>query len=245
MSKKIVPTSKTETKVKSAPVSTTTSSYSSTASSSVDTDDGYEKVEVEPVASGTFVGDIFPLTPSPMKSFKTTGGLFSNMTKVGQHYRCIMKITAGSPSTGLSYIYSGITMNPTSYSDWSSFAALFDEFRVIGGKYTFYPYYAYSTTDIGLVALAFDNESTGVPTSFDQVVQYTNGKVVPLQSHPRASHLTFKRPNMTPSAYWVDCATPANSLGIVMIATQDTNTTNGRGILYSYMELHVEFRSRR
>ncbi len=168
-----------------------------------------------------------------------------SMKKVGQHYSTVIRVALGVASSGSAAKYGVFSFDPSSvFSDWTSFAALFDEFRMISIKLKFVPYYRYSSTDTGLIAVCGDNDSSTTPASIDTVVQYGNSMVFPVQSHK--DHIYhFKRPNITDSAYWVDVATPSNSLGAILYGTLDSTTTNGRGIFYLFAEMYVEFRSRR
>jgi len=164
--------------------------------------------------------------------------------KSGLHYTTCMRLFGGASSDGNAFRYSAVKFDPSGCSDWSSFAAIFDEFRVIKAHIQFAPYYQYSTADTGVLCVAADNDSTGAPTSADQVMQYGTAKFSNLQQ-ARSLRLTYKRPNITSSAYWNDVASPTASEGTFLIAVIDCSTTNGRGLYYFTVTYEIEFRSRR
>ncbi len=186
-------------------------------------------------------------SPNKSSTLQTLKGMKSLLAShgLGQHYKTKIKIASTIASAGLASVFGYTTMDPSGFSDWTSFAALFDEFRILRGVIHYRTVWNCSTSDQGLMAVAFDNDSASIPSTFDGIVQYGTSKTFPVQMAGRTTSYEFKRPNITPSAYWTDVASPSGSLGSVQYATVDSTTTNGRGILYQVVEYEIEFRSRR
>jgi hypothetical protein len=148
-------------------------------------------------------------------------------------------------SSGAGTLADGFSQDPSTFDEWSSYNALFDEFRVLGGKLHFIPRDRYSktTTLCYPIVVGYDNDSTSNPvTTLATAWQYPYSK-----PHTLEDPLVFewKRPNITPSAYWDDVATPSSSLGIVFVIS-DVGTLTPSTIYGNYfVEFEVEFRSRR
>ncbi len=142
-------------------------------------------------------------------------------------------------TTGSGNLLTAQTLNPSGSSEWSTFATLFDEFRVTHGTMEFEPVYAGSATT-GMLCAGFDNDDATSPASIDDVLCYQNSS---LTSFYKGLKYSFKRPNLTPSAYWVDVASPSSSLGSVKYVLGYTTASVTIG--YYSIRLYVEFRGRR
>lgn len=151
----------------------------------------------------------------------------------------VLVLHATLVTTGSGNLLTTQTLNPSGSSEWSTFATLFDEFRVIGGVMHFEPVYAGSATT-GMICASFDNDDATAPSSIDDVLCYQNSS---LCSFHKGLRYSFKRPNITPSAYWVDVASPANSVGSVKYVLGYTTASVTIG--YYSIRLSVEFRGRR
>jgi len=136
-------------------------------------------------------------------------------------------------------VLGGVSLDPSPSSEWSTFATLFDEFRVTSGQVKVVPVLSGMST-AGLVCMAFDNDDATVPSSIDDVVCYQNSK---LDSLSKGQVFRFKRPNITSSAYWVDVASPATSLGMVKLVL--AVCSGSTSVAYYWGRLEVEFRGRR
>ena len=157
----------------------------------------------------------------------------------GQNVRAFLTIAASASTNGSGALSSAITMDPSGCTDWTYFSSLYDEFRVIGGKCHIYPYSPFDTTRTGNNAIAFDNDSA-TPGTLDQTLQYGTAKG---WITPKGVQYSFKRPNITPSAYWCDCGAPSTSLGGVLIV--GSLGPASLVTVVSYMTYYLEFRSRR
>ncbi len=158
---------------------------------------------------------------------------------LGQHYSTVLKYHGGLSSSA-STRAAAISMDPSFSADWTSLSSIFDEFRMRAVKITIIPYYRYVTTVNGVWAISFDNDSSGTPSSLDSVVQYGNSSYFGTNERHMA---LYRRPNWTPSAYWLDVASPTNNPGSIQMYGIDLPTSGG--LLYYFVELFCEFRSRR
>ncbi len=160
----------------------------------------------------------------------------------GHHYTIRLVVTGALAADGSGTVATTLGLNPSTYSEWSSVAALFDEFRVITGKFHFTPTNRYnraSTDVVRAVDVVFDNDSAPTLASYNDAAEYANVKQEG-QSDPYV--YAFRRPNITPSAYWTDVSSPANSLGSV--ALYSAGNTNSIALGIYMMEIFVEFRGR-
>ncbi len=158
------------------------------------------------------------------------------------HYTIRLVVTGALAADGTGTIATSLGLNPSTYSEWTSVSALFDEFRVLSGRFHFTPTNRYnraSTDVVRAVDVAFDNDSAPTLTSYNDAAEYANVKQE-CQSDPYV--YSFHRPNVTPSAYWTDVATPSGSAGSVVLFSSGNTNSIALGI---YMqEIFVEFRGR-
>ena len=170
---------------------------------------------------------------------KAQTGLSRFVWEVGQHQTQFLKIAYTGTTNGSGVLSAASTLDPSGCTDWSSFATLFDEFRVVAVRFQVFPSARYLTTSIGLVATAFDNDSTATGT-VDQVLQYGTSRGFIVQD----DHVfSWRRPNITPSAYWVDCASPSSSAGAILVSV--TGAPSSVTLLFGITTYEIEFRSRR
>jgi hypothetical protein len=144
-----------------------------------------------------------------------------------------------------------IPMDPSGSIEWTSLAALFDEFRVLEIESHWQPrgrfhgpdgQYNGVATVFGLdnpMASGFDNDSLPTATTIDQVMTYTESHY----GNTADPHTyKFRRPNITQSAYWVDCAVPSQSLGGVVVFAGLLNASVPYG--QSLRVWHIQLRMR-
>jgi len=152
--------------------------------------------------------------------------------------RTVLQLSGTLTLNGSGALLAAPVMDPSSSGEWSSWATLFDEFRVLSAVFRVVPVLGSATK--GLLAVAFDNDDVTAPTTIDEILSYQNHKLVPLYKG-----LSYKavRPNVTSSAYWTDVASPSTQPGSVkmVIAVGDAST----GSSYYSMQQTVEFRGRR
>jgi len=74
--------------------------------------------------------------------------------------------------------------DPSGYTDWSSYAAIWDEYRVLAMRLTFIPNNQYSKTTTLTVPLyvVIDRDSSGALSSKNQAVQYESCKIKSLEN---------------------------------------------------------------
>ncbi len=159
-----------------------------------------------------------------------------------QHYMLRLAVTGALSADGSGNILTSLSLNPSTYQEWTELAELFDEFRVVSGVFHFIPTNRYNRASSDVVRglmVCFDNDSSTALTSYNDAVEYANVKCHNL-SDPFQYH--FSRPNITPSAYWTDVATASGSAGAVLLTGAGFTNSLAAGIYYQ--ELFVEFRGR-
>jgi hypothetical protein len=144
-------------------------------------------------------------------------------------------------------ILAAISMDPSASADFAEFAAVYDEFRVLGAQLNLVAYQPNSTTiNGGIVAIAYDNDSSAAPTAFTNVRQYGTSSVFSaILKHDQGKPytVTYWRPTTGVAPLWIDCAVPAGSLGSIQIAVSGL-TINTQYWLYA-IDYFIEFRGRR
>ncbi len=154
---------------------------------------------------------------------------------------------AALTSNGSGNILTAIGMDPSAGGDWSDFSSTFDEFRVIGATVRLISAQPNSTSvNNGVLAIAFDNDSSASPTTLNQVRQYaTSESLSVLMKHDRGVpyQKTYWRPTTGVQQLWIDVANPSGSLGAILIAV--TGLTASTVYLYYTIDWFIEFRGRR
>lgn len=158
-------------------------------------------------------------------------------------------------SNGIGFLAAAITMDPSIYgTDWASFAALYDEFRVVGVRLTLCSLQQYSVTVANnLLAIVYDNDSGTAPSSFGALLEYPTVQYSSVvfqhsaqkENQTNCQQFSWARPvsgNNT-SVVWCDVATPAQSLGSIMLAADTLPITTT--YLRFVVEYFIEFRGRR
>jgi hypothetical protein len=136
-------------------------------------------------------------------------------------------------SSGIGGIINVIqTFEPNGFSDWSSLASLYDEFRVIGGEAKFFCLQQNSVlAQSGLVVAVYDNDdATSTLSSYNQALDYTNQiQFASVWDNDKFPTLRFTRPVNTPatSSPWASTGAPASyPCSIKILATGLSNSTN-------------------
>jgi hypothetical protein len=131
----------------------------------------------------------------------TMTSLFASLVSPTQEYE-FRTVNSGTITAG-SGIWAGAPkFDPTTQAEWSSFSNLFDEYKLIGAKITFMPYFNSSgSTELGTpgpyVVCAANLGSFGTnPTSVANCMETANARVIYLS--PGGPH----------SQYVVECKTP-------------------------------------
>lgn len=159
--------------------------------------------------------------------------------------RCIAAGTISSSAGGT--ISSVLNMNPSGYTNWASFAALYDEFRIVGLKLTLISKQAFSVTAAnGMGVIVFDNDDTTALTTINDGLEYDTRMIIPaVWANDRVFVKTFVRPNsgLSTNVPWIDVGTPASSLGSLKFLF--TALSASTSYLDYSIELAIEFRGSR
>jgi hypothetical protein len=124
-------------------------------------------------------------------------------------------------TTSAGGVFAGaFSMDPSGSAEWASFAALYDQFRVIGGNLKIVSAIANGNTTVanGIVAFAFDNDSSAAPANYGQIMQFAEVTDVPAcWTSGTIKQIPFRRPMKrgTPQSQflWYDEASPSASPG--------------------------------
>jgi len=142
-----------------------------------------------------------------------------------------------------------LNFRPDSAADWASFAALYDEFRVVAVRLSLIPYQQGTVTAInGLVAVTFDDNENGALTSVNEALDSETCRIVPsiwYGNSLRTEQISYARPSAGKNTDipWQQTAAPATCLGSVKMYSTALSTSV---VYFTYaMEYFVQFRLRR
>jgi len=161
--------------------------------------------------------------------------------------RLIQVATVSTNAAG--FIPAVISMNPSSASEWTQMAILYDEFRVLGLRVSVIPLQAGTVSSLnGIVSLSYDNDDSVPLTTIQAGLEYDTAQVLQAlwyESRATATQFTWTRPTSgTATAIpWIDIANPSLSLGSVKFASSTLSVTIGYFDIVT--EWFVEFRGRR
>lgn len=140
-----------------------------------------------------------------------------------------------------------VVMDPSTYtgSDWADFSSTYDEFRVLGIRIHCANHQFGVAVNGGLVALAFDNDTSAAPGSFTAVQQYSTSKYQPAVWFTKTITHTWWRPTKgkETTITWCDVANPSGSLGSIQIYASGLSASTQ--YIDLAIEAFVEFRGRR
>ncbi len=148
-------------------------------------------------------------------------------------------------SSGGGVINGYTSLDPSTQSDWADFSSAYDEFRVIGASIILAPVQFGVAANGGLMALAFDNDSTGNPGSFTAVQQYANSVYYSVMNSIGPQKYTWWRPTKggETAITWDDVANPSTSLGSIVFYASGLSAS--AVYVSAAVELYIEFRGRR
>jgi hypothetical protein len=130
--------------------------------------------------------------------------------------RVVLGISGTLSSDGAGVLAGAFTMDPSSCAKWSQYASIFDAFRVSGGvlKVCSVPSNGATSTN-SICRFAFDNDSSGTPSAYSDVMSYSEIHDIPVTwSSGQVRTVAFRRPKFgVGSALWLDEQTPSSSLG--------------------------------
>jgi len=159
-----------------------------------------------------------------------------------EHVTYILKLGYSDTTDGAGNFAGAVLFDPSGTTNWASLAALFDEFRVIRIHNYLTPVAKYATTTVGYYSITADNDSNTNSLTFDQNLQYAISRQF---SAWETNVYTYTRPDITPSAYWCDCASPASSLGCLLINNASASSPISTRMFWGSYSLEVQFRSTR
>jgi hypothetical protein len=183
---------------------------------------------------------------------KYENAIYRDIASARNPNRIIKTVLAvqGTLTTSAGGVYAGaFGMDPSGSAEWSSFAALYDQFRVIGGNMKIVSALANgnSTALNGIVAFAFDNDSSAAPANYGQIMQFAEITDVPAcWTSGVIKQIPFRRPmkNGTPQSQflWYDEASPSASPGgLKFYGSGLSNSTTYWSYIIEYV---VEFQLR-
>jgi len=152
-------------------------------------------------------------------------------------------------STVAGTIASVFVNDPSVSSEYASYQALYDEFRVVGVRFHLISLQQFSVSAGNAVAaIAYDNDDVVTPTSQNYVLEYDTAKIFSAVGTHNALKpwvMAWARPTSggNTAITWVDAASPASSLGSTKMYV--TNLTVSTAYFDYVQEFFVEFRGRR
>jgi len=188
--------------------------------------------------------------PNRARKYETTIYRELNIARRPQRVTKAVLASNGQIYSSAGGVISGyISMDPSTSAEWSGWAAIYDQFRVLGGnlKLSCAVTVGNSTTIPGLVAFAFDNDSAATPANYGQIIQFAEVKdVTSVWTGGTIIQFPFKRPvrNGTPQEFqlWYNESSPSASPGsIKYYGSGMSNSTLYMNYLVEYL---VEFQMR-
>ncbi len=162
--------------------------------------------------------------------------------------KTILSVNGTIASDGSGVIAGAITLNPSSSSEWSSWATIYDQFRVIGGVLNLTCWRALNDTGAPtIVRFAFDNDSSATPTAYSDVMQFAEvHDVTTIWTSGAVRRIPFKRPMKkgTPQTaqIWYDESSPSSTPGSIKYYGSGANASTG---FFKYiLDYVVEFQMR-
>lgn len=140
-----------------------------------------------------------------------------------------------------------VAMDVTGISGWSSFANLFDEYRVrkawlhIQPLYQAYGASATSIAAMPIIVVVDYDDATAIAT-LANAIQYDTARVIYLGSAKTSTHTAAPaRPEGQPDLAWVTTATPTVPFWFKFWSLT-TLVPSSAAVGYCYLELDIEFR---
>jgi len=141
----------------------------------------------------------------------------------------------------------GMVLDPNALNnnDFADFSSTYDEFRVMGAKVTITNVSPNANNLNSLVAVAFDNDSAGTPSSYSSVRQYSTCRLTNALITGQPSSFIWWRPTRGKETNipWVDVAAPSGSVGSMPF--YGDGLTASTAYWYIAVELFIQFRGRR
>jgi hypothetical protein len=167
-----------------------------------------------------------------------------------QHITSVRLIGVQPISSGATGVINTVfANNPNGTSEWASYIALYDEFRILAVRLSILPYQQGSLTVISdLCGIVFDNDDTTVLTNISSALEYDNCRLIQTNWVPAKAGLTqytWARPTSgaNTAVLWQDVAVPAASPGSIKFYASGLSASTK--YFSVQVEYFVEFRGRR
>lgn len=157
-------------------------------------------------------------------------------------YTMEMKSVLALSSSVAGVINLVVDNNPTGYQDWSSVAALWDEYRPLSLLIEFKPNNRYSktTTVTTPIYVLIDRDSLGALSSKNAAIQYESTKIRSLDDPYRQGVKTIGTTGLS-SAMWITTASPTATYCIKHYAESLSNSTTYGDVIVTLL---IELRGR-
>lgn len=159
----------------------------------------------------------------------------------------VLSIQGSIGSSGAGIIAGAFSMDPSGSAEWSSLALVYDQFRVLGGQLKLACAVPNTVVLSSLVRFAFDNDSAASPSSYADVMAYSEITDVPaIWTNGAVKAVNFRRPVIKgvpqQAQLWYQETSPSSSPGALKFyATGLTSSTNYWNYILDYL---VEFQMR-
>jgi hypothetical protein len=134
--------------------------------------------------------------------------------------RVVLSTIGTLSSDGAGVLAGAFTMDPSAASKWSQYSSIYDQFRVLGGVLKIASCPSNGAASLNSICrFAFDNDSSGTPTSYTDVANYSEITDIPVTwSSGAIRTVAFRRPVrrgqlQVTTSQWLDEQTPSSSLG--------------------------------
>lgn len=161
--------------------------------------------------------------------------------------RFVLSIQGNIGSSGAGIIAGAFGMDPSGSAEWSSLALVYDQFRVLGGQLKLACCVPNTVVLSSLVRFAYDNDSAATPSSYADVMAYSEVTDVPaIWTSGSVKTVNFRRPVLrgVPQSeqLWYNETSPSTSPGsLKFYGTGLTSSTNYWNYILDYL---VEFQMR-
>ncbi len=188
---------------------------------------------------------------SSLQSFERS---YAGGARDNRIYRHRLTYDRAGSSSAIGVMNTVVSMDPSASPEWSTFSALYDEFRVMGARINLISKQQGSVTALNdAVVICYDNDDSAPMASLAEGTAYNNFHLFPAiwyqnaLGENRSAVLAFsaRRPNAgnNSSIAWIDVGNPGSSEGSFKLYAQ--GLTNSTQYLAIVIEWFIEFRGRR
>jgi hypothetical protein len=147
--------------------------------------------------------------------------------------------SSAATSSGAGVINTTFTTNPNGTNGWSSWVALFDEYRVLALELKYIPLWSVLPTGVngGTFIMVVDHDSVIALTSFNNACNYESFKIGPID---RGIKKTY-RMNGTLESNWINTSSPTGLQGVKTYCNGLSNSTQYGNFIGTFL---IEFRGK-